>query len=255
MRERGLPSVSPGPCTSLQSRGGPTTHASWDVSPGRGRPRGAAKPNGLGWLRSSVWGATNAGCQGSQEWRWAGGGRFLSRLGPGRAGGGEQEFASARGGWLRAASRRLWECPVFLHVQPLPPGSPLGVQHPLPGSLRASVAASQAGDPGLASRRLSNGGAGGVDPLSPGVCWFTSLSAQQLWCHFTESVAGRLVNSQKWSWSMGMWPWALQAGRGGLRVPGWVGEPAGHHPCGLRCGPICIILNLIGLKATSLNHS
>ena len=229
MRERGLPSVSPGPCTSLQSRGGPTTHASWDVSPGRGRPRGAAKPNGLGWLRSSVWGATNAGCQGSQEWRWAGGGRFLSRLGPGRAGGGEQEFASARGGWLRAASRRLWECPVFLHVQPLPPGSPLGVQHPLPGSLRASVAASQAGDPGLASRRLSNGGGwGGGSAVSGRLLVHLPLSSAALvplyrecgWeaCQFPEV---ELVHGNVAVGPPG-WPWGVKSarlGRGAGRAP------------------------------------
>lgn len=85
---------------------------------------------------------------------------------------------------------------MFLHVQPLPPGSPLGVQHPLAGSLRADVAASQAGDPGLASHRFPTGG-WGADPLSPGGCWFTSLLAQPLWCQFTENVGGRLVNPQK----------------------------------------------------------
>lgn len=42
--------------------------------------------------------------------------------------------------------------------------------------------------------------------------------------------------------------------RWGPRVPGPAGE-AQHHPYGLLCVPICIILKLIGLKATSLNHS
>lgn len=162
-------SLSPGPCPSHHSGGGHSRVLGHQLR--EGPAEGGSKAQ---WARMAE--EFSLGCRGSQEWRWAGGGHCLSRLGPGRAGGGEPEFASAQGGWLRAASCHLWECPVFLHVQPLPPGSPLGVQPPLPGSLRASVAASQAGDPGLASHRFHTGG-WGADPLSPGGCWFTSLLA------------------------------------------------------------------------------
>lgn len=160
-------------------------------------------------------------------------------------------LASDRVGSLKPPPATFGSVLFYLCAQPWPPGSPSGLQpQTLLGSLRASVA-SQAGDlPGQWGQPSFGERALGLAWLWAAGCRFTSAPLSSFGANLQRVWAGGSLTPRSEGTSGETRGWRALPGR-----PGWVGEPAPHHPCGLCCGPICIILKLIGLKATSLNHS